>query len=421
MAGKINVNVRSEIGELEGVILHTPGSEVENMTPKNAERALYSDILNLSVAKKEYSQLSGVLDKVTKTFQVKDLLADILTNEKVKDNLLSKICKYEEKCNLNKHLKSLDSSELARQLIEGVIEEKNTLTKYLNKERYSLRPLHNFFFTRDAAMSVLDEVLIGRMANSVRERESFIMEAIFDYHEMFVTKTVNPLNSAKYSPKTSIEGGDVLVARDDIMCIGTGTRTTAQGIDFILERLSVQKEKKRHILIQELPHKPESFIHLDMVFTFLDIDTCMVYEPLILKTNKYQTIHITIDNGIVTSIKEEENLLKSLKDLGMNLKPVYCGGTKDPWVQEREQWHSGANFFAIGPGKVIGYGRNTYTMEEMNNNGFEIIKANDIIKEKIDPKNYKKYVIALEGSELPRGGGGARCMTMPVRRKIVKW
>lgn len=421
MAGKINVNVRSEIGELEGVILHTPGSEVENMTPKNAERALYSDILNLSVAKKEYSQLSGVLDKLTKTFQVKDLLADILTNEKVKDNLLSKICKYEEKCNLNKHLKSLDSSELARQLIEGVIEEKNTLTKYLNKERYSLRPLHNFFFTRDAAMSVLDEVLIGRMANSVRERESFIMEAIFDYHEMFVTKTVNPLNSAKYSPKTSIEGGDVLVARDDIMCIGTGTRTTAQGIDFILERLSVQKEKKRHILIQELPYKPESFIHLDMVFTFLDIDTCMVYEPLILKTNKYQTIHITIDNGIVTSIKEEENLLKSLKDLGMNLKPVYCGGTKDPWVQEREQWHSGANFFAIGPGKVIGYGRNTYTMEEMNNNGFEIIKANDIIKEKIDPKNYKKYVIALEGSELPRGGGGARCMTMPVRRKIVKW
>ncbi|NOQ23758.1 MAG: arginine deiminase [Bacteroidales bacterium] len=421
MAGKINVNVRSEIGELEGVILHTPGSEVENMTPKNAERALYSDILNLSVAKKEYSQLSGVLDKLTKTFQVKDLLADILTNEKVKDNILSKICQHEGKCNLNKHLKSLNSSELARQLIEGVIEEKNTLTKYLNKERYSLRPLHNFFFTRDSAMSVLDEVLIGRMANSVRERESFIMEAIFDYHEMFVTKTVNPINSAKYSEKTSIEGGDILVARDDIMCIGTGTRTTAQGIDFILERLSVQKEKKRHILIQELPYKPESFIHLDMVFTFLDVDTCMVYEPLILKTNKYQTIHITIDNGIVTSIKEEENLLKSLKDLGMDLKPVYCGGRKDPWVQEREQWHSGANFFAVGPGKVIGYGRNTYTMEEMNKNGFEILKANDIIKGKIDPKKYEKYVITLEGSELPRGGGGARCMTMPIRRKSVKW
>ena len=99
MAEKININIRSEIGELNGVILHTPGSEVENMTPKNAERALYSDILNLSVAKKEYSQFIGVLDKLTRTFQVKDLLADILTNKKVKDTLLHKICQYEQKCN----------------------------------------------------------------------------------------------------------------------------------------------------------------------------------------------------------------------------------------------------------------------------------------------------------------------------------
>ena len=47
----MNINVTSEIGELKGVIVHTPGREVENMTPQNAERALYSDILNLSVAK----------------------------------------------------------------------------------------------------------------------------------------------------------------------------------------------------------------------------------------------------------------------------------------------------------------------------------------------------------------------------------
>jgi len=44
--------IYSEIGDLEAVIVHTPGNEVENMTPGNAERALYSDILNLSVASK---------------------------------------------------------------------------------------------------------------------------------------------------------------------------------------------------------------------------------------------------------------------------------------------------------------------------------------------------------------------------------
>lgn len=421
MASKFNINVRSEIGDLEGVILHTPGSEVENMTPKNAERALYSDILNLSVAQKEYSQLNNVLKKITNTFEVKDLLADVLSNDKVKNNLLGKICQFENICNLNNHLLSLNPKELSRQLIEGVILERNNLTKYLSKERYSLRPLHNFFFTRDASMSVLDDVLIGHMANDVRVRESLIMEAIFDYHENFITKTVNPVNSPNYTDKVSIEGGDVLIARDDILCIGTGTRTTSEGIDFILNKLLDQKEKRRHILIQELPYQPESFIHLDMVFTFLNNNECMVYEPLIMKTNKYQTIHITIENGKVASIKEEDNLLKSLKDLGMDLKPILCGGNKDSWIQEREQWHSGANFFAVGPGKVIGYGRNTYTMDEMNKNGFEILKAKDIIKNKIDLKNYKKYVIALEGSELPRGGGGARCMTMPIRRKPVKW
>eukprot|EP00825_Cyclidium_porcatum_P050053 TRINITY_DN8814_c0_g1_i2.p1 TRINITY_DN8814_c0_g1~~TRINITY_DN8814_c0_g1_i2.p1 ORF type:complete len:158 (-),score=12.39 TRINITY_DN8814_c0_g1_i2:106-579(-) len=98
-----------------------------------------------------------------------------------------------------------------------------------------------------------------------------------------------------------------------------------------------------------------------------------------------------------------------------------CGGTKDTWIQEREQWHSGANFFALGPGKVMGYARNVYTMEEMSKHGFEIIRAKDVITNHIDLNVHSKYVVTIDGSELPRGGGGARCMTMPVRRKKISW
>lgn len=157
-----------------------------------------------------------------------------------------------------------------------------------------------------------------------------------------------------------------------------------------------------------------------MVFTFLDKDACMVYKPLILRPNRFQTVHIEIDNGKVVSIKEKENLLSVLKELGMDLKPVLCGGDNDVRIQEREQWHSGANFFAIAPGKVIGYGRNVYTIEEMAKNGFEVIKAKDIIKNKADIKKAKKCVITIDGSELSRGGGGCRCMTMPIVRADVK-
>ena len=57
------LSVQSEIGQLEAVLMHYPGAEVENMTPRNAQRALYSDILNLSIARREYNQLLGVLQK----------------------------------------------------------------------------------------------------------------------------------------------------------------------------------------------------------------------------------------------------------------------------------------------------------------------------------------------------------------------
>jgi arginine deiminase len=255
------------------------------------------------------------------------------------------------------------------------------------------------------------------MASVVRERESLIMESIFQHHPRFGVDTINPSGSQD-AHTIAIEGGDIIVAREDVLLIGTGARTTTQGIDFLLSYFKREKLSK-HILVQELPFKPESFIHLDMVFTLLDRDTCMVYEPVILKPNKLQTVHIIVEAGKVVSMFNEENLIIALKKLGIDLEPVICGGTADSWTQEREQWHSGTNFFAIAPGKVIGYARNTYTLDELAKHGFEIIKAKSIIKCDFAIADYKKCVITIEGSELSRGGGGARCMTMPVRRKPI--
>ena len=108
---KMPIAINSEIGNLEGVIIHTPGSEVENMTPGNAERALYSDILNLSVVNREYKNFKSILKKVTNTFEIKSLLADILDRNDAREFLISQICQNEHIENIRDYLSALKAKE----------------------------------------------------------------------------------------------------------------------------------------------------------------------------------------------------------------------------------------------------------------------------------------------------------------------
>ncbi len=410
--------VNSEIGKLNVVIVHQPGSEVENMTPENAERALYSDILNPKVASREYNDFKAILDMVTETYTVMDLLKETISIEGARSKVIDQVCAIENKPQLREYLQSLNNDELARQLIEGVPIRRNNLTNFLSEERFSLHPLHNFFFTRDASMSFNDKVLIGEMYSKVRAREALIMEIIFTYNEKVKSEIVKLEKTAE---KFSIEGGDFLIVSENVFLIGNGLRTSTYAIDSFIDYLRANTKEKKYIVVQELPTKLESFIHLDMIFTFLDKDSCLVYEPVIFNQHDYRTVVITIDNGKIKSIKETKNILSALSRLGFDFKPIACGGETDLWVQQREQWHSGANFFAFEPGKIIGYGRNQYTIEEINKHGFEVKNAKDIITGKADLNEYEKIAVTIDGAELARGGGGCRCMTMPVSREDIKW
>jgi arginine deiminase len=408
----------SEIGKLNTVIIHKPGSEMENMTPATAHEVLYDDILTLDLALKEHAQLHGVLNKVTENvLEFSTLLSDVLVDDKVKLDLLQDVCSLHGHNELVDDLMAFDAIDLSKQLFQGTLLRKDTLERYLSPSRHAIPPLPNAFFTRDAVMCVYNKTIIGSMAHRVRLTEALLLKAIFNNHPMLKGQGFHFDGTQGKSQELTIEGGDLLVIRDDLLLLGYSERTSSRAIDRMAEKLSLGKENL-DIVVVELP-KIRATIHLDMIFTMLDVDTVMNFAPLIRGPGKCKAFHMSCTNGKINYINEYSGLPKALRLFGLELKFVNCGGD-NPFAQEREQWTSGANFFTFAPGHIIGYKHNKATLDALDVAGFEIIEANDIISGKVNmPKG--KAAVAMDGSELSRGGGGCRCMTMPVHRDAVNW
>lgn len=412
---RININVCSEIGKLEHVLVHTPGAEIENMSPETAQQYLYSDILSMPIAQNEHHYFKSALSSVAHVHEISDMLADILEDDTVKSELLNKICQTENVAFITDYLMDMPAAQLASMLIQGVHIDGITFHK---NDHFTLLPLPNLFFMRDASFTMFDNIMISHMTHPVRSRETIILESIYANHPLLRATVVNPVMNYN-SGMGNVEGGDVQIVRDDIILCGLSSRTNMHGIESLSAHLKTIPGVK-HLICQELPESPESFIHLDMTFTMLDRDKCMVYEPVIMGKGKYRTFHIVIDNKDV-SLQDEDNIPSALNKLGIPVEPISCGGGGNSYFPAREQWHSGANFFSFAPGKVIGYARNLRTIEELNKHGFDVVRAEDIVAGKDHPDNHKRCVVTIEGSELCRGGGGARCMTMPISRQQVEW
>jgi arginine deiminase len=408
------IQVSSEIGTLKRVIIHRPGKEIEQMTPETAGELLYDDILYLPSAQEQHKQFEQVLRKVSQVYEVRDLLKDILQEEEIKREIIYSLCEYFNSCELQDTFNEMAPLELATQLIEGTPKQIRTLSEFLSSQKFALPPLPNLFFTRDAAMVINTKVVIGNMATKIRALESMLMKFIFKYHPDLENPQYLFDATLDSTPRATFEGGDIQVLREDLVLIGTSERTSVEGIDYLIEKFRFGK-KVKDVIVVDIPKK-RSMIHLDMVFTMIDYDKCVVFPPLILKKHMVDVIRVDLRDPKVNRFSRYDYLLDALADVGMKLDPIFCGGS-DELHQHREQWQSGANFVSFGPGKIIGYGMNVYTFEELNKAGIPRVEAEDVINGTVNISSMDKVAVAIPGTELNRGGGGARCMTMPIQRE----
>jgi arginine deiminase len=404
------VHISSEIGRIREVLVHAPGAELLAVTPSTRRDYLYDDIVDVVQAQREHRRFVAVLEKFATVHRVSNLLSEVLADDATRQNLIRETLDIMPIEPLSRDLSELSAPDLVRTLIEGKEETPGLLTRTLNECGFTLPPLPNLFFTRDVAMAINDHMMIGSMRFSVRWTEEIIMRTIFRYHPAVANKGILYDGSREHRLNYTLEGGDVHPLRSDTLMIGFSERSSPAAIDN-LAGLLFRETGITDLIIVIMPGE-ETAIHLDMIFTQVDRELCVVHPPHFMGPERLPILHWKKGTA---ALREMPDVFHALDACGFRMEPILCGGARRI-TQEREQWASGCNFLAVHPGLVLSYMRNEATLQEMQKTGFRIVGAGDFLDGTAKVREDERAVITFDGGELVRGGGGPRCMTCPIQR-----
>ena len=437
--------IRSETGRLQSCILCAPGRELDAMVPRhiqalrqsqaaegeltqgdqwqpNPDYLLFDDLVLLPQLASEHAQLQAVIAAATgdrQCLDFRDLLDQVLQLPGVRGSLTEEILDLELQLGADPgqlglargRLGELAPHELSEALLSGL--DPRDDAEILGG------PCPNVLFARDLWAVVGQQLVLGYPRARARKRDGVLARCVARHHPRLAGAQLLDIRAdhrgrpGGLAPEELIddrcvEGGDVLVVTPDTVLIGIGERTTLRGALAVARGL--QGQGFRHVLGVQLP-LARAMMHLDTVMTFVDRGLALAYLPALQGPEALRVVDL-LDGGRALPYGVD----RALQEAGSPVEWVPCGGS-DPRAAAREQWSDGANAVCLAPGRIVLYGRNTATLRELNRRGFEVLTpAQFIANAEWLLQGGRRFVVALGGSELSRGRGGPRCLTLPLLR-----
>ncbi|WP_373493705.1 arginine deiminase family protein [Aquiflexum sp.] len=404
----MNLRLNSEFGTLKAVLMHRPGKEIDRLTPYNKDLLLFEDVPYLEAMQKEHDVFTDLIKQTTgaQVFRLHELLIHVLSDRAVLEKLMHDALSKSGLTHFKDYIfDRLSTAECATALTAGVkvheLKRKipNLPSAELMDYAFVIPPSPNLYFQRDPMAITPGGIIFSSMKMEGRQREANLLRSIFENHPDFKDHVhqIYPVNGHDSPP--SIEGGDVIVLSKKAVAIGNSERTDEKAIYHIAKSLLAEGTVER-VYEVHLPKKRQ-YMHLDTVFTILDENLVLTYPDAlnsVLQTSLYTLKEIKEDKVHIKRQVLNESLLTVLEKEILHLELLSTADGK-PDYSMREQWFDGANVFAIGPRRVISYNRNIHTNRALRNMGVEVLE--------------------IPSSELSRGLGGPRCMTMPLSRAKI--
>lgn len=397
------LQVQSEIGKLNQVIVHRPGNEFKMIHPSMLDEQLFEGTPELAGAQREHDTFTGILrNEGVEVLELRDLFTLAMRDEQARAAFTkefvaaSHIQSQGLAHSLVSYYDSLSVEEFVEAIFVGVradnenIADPTTLAGLVTKQDlFLVRPLTNAYFTRDACVNANHNYFLSRMATVEREREPLLYKYVIEYTNVYKGKPTKNLYEARYP--YHIEGGCYMQLNATTALVGCSPRTDPQAIEALADPLFDQGIENLYVFDFMQSHEALFF---DDMLSMVDEET-FIYNPLLSGVVPVYKMIPNPDGEVFATFVSEDWQKALAEALGAKPRFIPCGGT-DPITSAWETWNMGSNVLTIAPGEVVGLSRAEVTLDLLDQAGIT--------------------VHSFASPELTRGRAGCRCMVLPVNR-----